>query len=123
MAFAKRIIENGNEEEKAALEERNTPQESAHETDSKEQGAGKSLGKTRGTFLSKSGGQHECGEKATKRKIAQEALIRTAHAEGRASVRSFTAKATHRGQSGSSLLQKPGEDSFSPARMKENSPI
>lgn len=51
----KRITDNGNEKQNAALEETRVSQEPAYEIEREEQSKGESLGKTRRSSLSKSG--------------------------------------------------------------------
>lgn len=52
----KRIIKNGNEQQKAALEKRKTAQKPTHKTEPEKQSAGESISETRWPSLSKSGG-------------------------------------------------------------------
>jgi hypothetical protein len=66
--------QNGNEQQKTALEERNAAQEPTHKTEPEEQREGESISETRRPSLSKSGGQHERCEKAAEEKVREERL-------------------------------------------------
>jgi len=70
----KRISGNNNETQKTALEETRASQKPAHKIKREEQSQSESIGKTRRSPLSKSGRQHERGEKAEEEKVEEESL-------------------------------------------------
>jgi hypothetical protein len=71
----KRISDNGDEEQNAALEETGASQAPAYEVKQEEQSKSESIRETRRSSVSKSGRQHERGKKAAAEKVEEGSLI------------------------------------------------
>jgi len=75
-ASANRIIKDGNEKQKNALEESKAARKPTHKIEFEKQSESESVSETRRPALSKSGGQHERRQKAAETKVKEETLVK-----------------------------------------------